>query len=55
VTDVEWDDDDTEVSESITFICRTIDIQYRPQLPSGKLGAIKNGKWAWQKPKAAPS
>jgi len=51
VTSVDWDDDDEEVSESTTFICRKINIQYRPQLPNGELGAIKPGKWEWQVPK----
>jgi type VI protein secretion system component Hcp len=50
VTDIEWDNDDEEVTENITFICRTINIQYRPQLPNGTLGAIKNGTWTWQTP-----
>ena len=48
VTKVDWSDDDAEVGEDTSFICRKITIKYRPQLPDGTLGAIKSGGWEWQ-------
>jgi type VI protein secretion system component Hcp len=48
VTKVDWSDDNEEVKESCTFICRKISIQYRPQLPNGKLGAVVPGSWEWK-------
>jgi type VI protein secretion system component Hcp len=39
---VDWDNDD-KVNESIDFICRTVSIHYRPQLPDGSLGRMKPG------------
>jgi type VI protein secretion system component Hcp len=39
---VDWDNDD-KVSETIDFICRTVSIHYRPQLPDGTLGRTKPG------------
>jgi hypothetical protein len=50
VTEVEWEDDDEEVKEDCKFICRKISIQYRPQLPNGRLGAIIPGGWEWTPP-----
>lgn len=39
---VDWDNDD-KVTETVDFICRTVSIRYRPQLPDGSLGATKTG------------
>jgi hypothetical protein len=50
VTKVDWSDDNEEVKEDCTFICRKIFIQYRPQLPNGKLGAVVSGTWEWKPP-----
>jgi type VI protein secretion system component Hcp len=50
ITEVEWDDDDDEVTEDCKFICRKISIQYRPQLPDGTLGAVIPGVWEWKPP-----
>jgi type VI protein secretion system component Hcp len=47
VTKVDWSDDDEEVTEDISFICRKITITYRPQLPDGTLGATLQGLWEW--------
>jgi type VI protein secretion system component Hcp len=44
VKELEWSDDD-EVTEDCTFICRSVTISYRPQLPDGSLGAVIPGKW----------
>jgi type VI protein secretion system component Hcp len=48
VTKVDWSDDNEEVKEDCTFICRKISIQYRPQVPNGKLGAVVPGSWEWK-------
>jgi type VI protein secretion system component Hcp len=50
VTSIDWSDDDGEIKEECKFICKKITIQYRPQLPSGKLGAIKTGSWEYKPP-----
>jgi type VI protein secretion system component Hcp len=50
VTSVEWSDEDGEVKESCSFICKKVEIQYRPQLPSGKLGHVVPGKWEYKPP-----
>jgi type VI protein secretion system component Hcp len=50
MTKVDWSDDNEEVKETCTFICRKISIQYRPQLPNGKLGAVVSGGWEWKPP-----
>jgi hypothetical protein len=47
MTSIDWSDDEGEIKENCKFICRKIIIQYRPQLPNGKLGAIKTGKWEY--------
>jgi type VI protein secretion system component Hcp len=39
---VDWDNDD-KVTETIDFICRTVSIHYRPQLPDGTLGRTRPG------------
>jgi type VI protein secretion system component Hcp len=45
VIKVDWDNDD-KVSETIDFICRSVSIHYRPQLPDGSLGRIRPGFWS---------
>lgn len=45
VTGVEWSDDSL-VSETCHFICRSVVISYRPQLPDGTLGAVTSGFWS---------
>jgi len=50
VTKVDWSDDNEEVKEDCSFICKKIFIQYRPQLPNGKLGAVVSGTWEWKQP-----
>jgi hypothetical protein len=47
VTSVDWSDDEGEIKESCKFICKEITVKYRPQLPSGKLGAIQTGHWVY--------
>jgi type VI protein secretion system component Hcp len=44
VTKIAWENDD-QVKESCDFICRSVTISYRPQLPDGTLGAIVSGFW----------
>jgi type VI protein secretion system component Hcp len=45
VIGVDWSNDD-EVEETCQFICRSVTISYRPQLPDGSLGAIVPGFWS---------
>jgi type VI protein secretion system component Hcp len=45
VINVDWSNDD-EVEETCQFICRSVTISYRPQLPSGLLGATVPGFWS---------
>jgi len=45
VIGVEWENDD-EVEETCRFICRSVTISYRPQLPDGTLGAVVSGFWS---------
>ena len=45
VIKVDWDNDD-KVNESCDFICRSVTISYRPQLPDGSLGRIVPGFWS---------
>ena len=45
VIKVDWDNDD-KVSETVDFICRSVSISYRPQLPDGGLGRIRPGFWS---------
>jgi type VI protein secretion system component Hcp len=45
VTGVDWADGE-QVSETCHFICRSVTINYRPQLPDGTLGASKSGFWS---------
>lgn len=45
VTSMDWENDE-EVKETCEFICRSVTISYRPQLPSGKLGAVVSGFWS---------
>ena len=33
----------TEVEETCEFVCRSVTISYRPQLPDGSLGGIVPG------------
>jgi type VI protein secretion system component Hcp len=45
VVSMDWSNDD-EVEETCQFICRSVTISYRPQLPDGSLGAIVPGFWS---------
>jgi type VI protein secretion system component Hcp len=45
IIDIEWSDDD-QVTETCKFICRSVNVQYRPQLPDGSLGASVPGSWS---------
>jgi type VI protein secretion system component Hcp len=45
VIGVDWSNDD-EVEETCQFICRSVTISYRPQLPDGSLGAVVPGFWS---------
>jgi type VI protein secretion system component Hcp len=45
VTGIDWSDGE-QVSETCHFICRSVTITYRPQLPNGTLGASKSGFWS---------
>jgi type VI protein secretion system component Hcp len=45
VTGVEWSDGDY-VKETCTFICRSITVSYRAQLPHGGLGPVVSGFWS---------
>lgn len=45
VISVDWSNDD-EVEETCQFICRSVTISYRPQLPDGSLGATVPGFWS---------
>ncbi len=47
ITEIEWDDDD-RVKEDCKFICRSLKIQYRPQLQDGSLGGAIEGLWRVQ-------
>jgi type VI protein secretion system component Hcp len=42
---LDWDDEDTIVEEKWKFICRTVNMRFRPQKPDGTLGAIVTGSW----------
>ena len=45
VVGIDWVDGD-QVSETCHFICRSVTVTYRPQLPDGTLGASKSGFWS---------
>ncbi len=45
ITDIAWSNSDP-VKETCRFISRAITVAYRPQLPTGKLGAPKYGFWS---------
>ena len=45
IVDVSWTNDDP-IKETCKFISRAITVRYRPQLPSGKLGAPRLGFWS---------
>jgi type VI protein secretion system component Hcp len=45
IIDIEWSDDE-QVTETCKFICRRVEVQYRPQLPDGSLGAAVPGSWS---------
>ena len=45
ITDVAWTNEDP-IKETCKFISRAITVRYRPQLPSGKLGAPRVGFWS---------
>jgi type VI protein secretion system component Hcp len=44
MTKISWENDD-EVKESCEFICRSVTVTYRPQLPDGTLGAPVSTFW----------
>jgi type VI protein secretion system component Hcp len=45
ITAVDWSDQQV-VTEKCTFVARQVQVQYRPQEASGKLGAKSGAKWA---------
>jgi type VI protein secretion system component Hcp len=45
IINVEWEDED-EIEETVQFICRSVTMSYRPQLPDGSLGGIVTGFWS---------
>ncbi len=45
IIDVAWTNDDP-IKETCKFISRAVTVRYRPQLPSGKLGAPRVGFWS---------
>lgn len=52
MTGIDWSNDD-QVKESCSFICRSVTVHYRPQMPDGTLGAIVPGFWSmlpWERP-----
>ena len=42
---MDWSNDD-EVEETCRLICRSVTINYRPQLPDGTLGALVPAFWS---------
>lgn len=42
---LDWDDEDTIVEEKWKFICRTVNMRFRPQNHDGTLGTIVSGSW----------
>jgi len=50
VIGVDWDSGDV-VKEKCKFICRDVEIQYKPQTPDGTLGAAVPGNWKRNMPK----
>jgi type VI protein secretion system component Hcp len=52
IIQVDWTDDD-EIKEACQFVCRSVTMHYRPQLPDGTLGKVVPGFWSvlpWDKP-----
>ncbi len=45
VVSMDWSNDD-EVEETCRLICRSVTINYRPQLPDGTLGALVPAFWS---------
>ena len=50
VIGVDWDSGDV-VKEKCKFICRGVQVQYKPQTPDGMLGAAVPGNWKRMMPK----
>lgn len=44
ITSIGWSEED-EVQEEVEFVCRSVTIAYKPQLPDGTLGATIPGFW----------
>lgn len=44
INEIDWSEDD-EVREEVTFVYRSVLIQYRAALPSGDLGSPVKGSW----------
>lgn len=49
-THIDWKDEQSVVHESATFIYRGLQVRYRPQLPSGTLGATVSMDWKMTTP-----
>ncbi len=45
ISEAKWTNDDP-VKESYTFYARAITMRYRPQLPDGTLGIVRQGFWS---------
>jgi type VI protein secretion system component Hcp len=45
ITSLDWDVDDT-VQENIKFICRGVEVKYRRQLNTGRLGESESRSWS---------
>lgn len=45
VIGIDWSNEE-EIEETTEFICRSVTINYKPQLPDGSLGAVVQGFWA---------
>jgi type VI protein secretion system component Hcp len=44
ITGIDWDDDDL-IEEKFRFICREVQVRFRPQNSDGSLGAAISGRW----------
>jgi type VI protein secretion system component Hcp len=44
ITSIDWDDDDL-IEEKFKFICRGVQVRFRPQNSDGTLGAAISGVW----------
>jgi type VI protein secretion system component Hcp len=53
IISLSWQDDADGVKETCKFICRRVEVRYKPQLPDGRLGAVLPGNWSWDNRSAA--